>query len=68
MKHILKFVLQTLVVVFVFTPVVIGRYIWTFKWNDKFDGFLGMGIYSVYKRSYNNLLKRMKGQPVHSTF
>lgn len=58
MKHIFKFFIQTLVLVFVFTPIVIVRFLWTFKWNDKFDGFLGMGIYSVYKRSYKSLINK----------
>ena len=49
MKHILKFVLQTLVVLFYYTPIIVGRYIWTLKWNDKVNG-LPNGIYHTYKK------------------
>jgi hypothetical protein len=67
MKHILKFVLQTLIVVFIFTPIVVVRYIWTFKWNDKFNSF-PRGIYWTYKRSYQNFIRKINGLPVHTTF
>lgn len=68
MKYVFKFILQTLAVILIFTPIVVCRFIWNFKWNDKFDGTNRIGIYSIYKRSYHNLVRRIKGQPVQMTF
>lgn len=67
MKHIIFFLTQTLFVMFYFTPIVIGRFIWTFRWNDKFEGIKG-GIYSRYKRCYFDMVKKIKGYGVPSTY
>ena len=67
MKYIFKFIAQTLIVVFIFTPVVIGRLVWTFKWNDKFNDFPN-GIYKEYRKCYNRMLKNINGKPYPQTF
>lgn len=67
MKHILIFFVQTIIVVFYFTPIVIGRFIWTFRWNDNFNGIKG-GIYSRYQRCYQEMVNRIKGVGVPSTY
>jgi hypothetical protein len=67
MKYILKFIGQTLIVVFIFTPIVLGRYVWTFKWNDKFNDF-PQGIYKTYKTCYKSMLKKINGKPNPQTF
>ena len=60
MKHILKFLLQTFVIVFVFTPFFIVRFIWTFKWSDKVETTTGEdSMYRLYKRSYKHLISKL---------
>lgn len=55
MKHISLFLLQTFVLTFIFLPIVITRFIWTFKWNDNFDG-LPSGVFYQYKRCYKSMI------------
>lgn len=63
MKHILKFLGQTIVVVFVLTPFFIVRFIWTFQWSDKITTSTGEDrIYTLYKRSYRSMVNKIKGR------
>jgi hypothetical protein len=63
MKHILKFILQTIVVVFVCTPFFIVRFIWTFQWSDKIGTSTGEDrIYTLYKRSYRSMVNKIQGR------
>jgi hypothetical protein len=63
MKHILKFLGQTIVVVFVLTPFFIVRFIWTFQWSDKIGTSTGEDrIYTLYKRSYRSMVNKIKGR------
>jgi hypothetical protein len=63
MKHILKFIGQTIVVVFVLTPFFIVRFIWTFQWSDKIGTSTGEDrIYTLYKRSYRSMVNKIKGR------
>jgi hypothetical protein len=60
MKHILKFLLQTIVIVFVFTPFFIVRFLWTLKWSDKVETTTGEDrMYFLYKRSYKHLISKL---------
>lgn len=60
MKHILKFVLQTIIVSIYFI-VVIGRFIWNFKWNDTFELF-PRGLSYRYKLCVKELMWKMSGR------
>jgi hypothetical protein len=63
MKHILKFLVQTILVVFVLTPFFIVRFIWTFKWSDKITTSTGEDrIYTLYKRSYRSMINKIVGR------
>lgn len=67
MKHILFFFVQSLIVLFYFVPIVVGRFIWTFKWNDRFEGIHG-SIFKRYKKCYLEMILRIKGHRIPSTF
>lgn len=67
MKHILKFILQTLIVLFVFYPIVISRWIWTSKWNDKIDG-LNRGVSKLIPYSWRTMVRNIQGLPTWSTY
>ena len=63
MKHILKFLGQTIVVVFVCTPFFIVRFIWTFQWSDKIGTSTGEDrIYTLYKGSYRSMVNKILGR------
>ena len=66
MKHILRLILATFVLILIFIPIIIFRWIWTFKWDDKFDG-MPRGIFYAYKTSWGNLGKRMKNKQFVNT-
>lgn len=59
MKYILIFLIQTIIVLVVFTPIVLTRFIWTFRWNDEIKG-LG-SVYSTYKKCYQRMVKKIGG-------
>jgi hypothetical protein len=63
MKYVLKFLLQTIIVVFLFTPFFIIRFIWTFKFSDKIGTSTGEDrMYRLYKRSYRNMINGIRGR------
>ena len=67
MKYIIRFALATLILVFVFLPIIVARWVWTFKYDDTFEK-LPRGIFYAYRTSWRNLVRRMKGEPVFQTF
>ena len=67
MKYILIFLVQTFIVVFIYSPVVILRYIWTFRWNDKFDIF-PHGLYQRYSKCYYQMTCKINGKKYPQTF
>lgn len=63
MKYVLKFVLQTIIIVFLFTPFFIIRFIWTFKFSDKIGTSTGEDrMYRLYKRGYRNMINGIRGR------
>lgn len=63
MKYVLTFILQTIIVVFIFTPFFIVRFIWTFKWSDEVGSSMGKTkMYRVYGQSYRTLKNRVLGR------
>lgn len=58
MKHVLTFAIASLIVAFYFTPLFCLRFLWTFRWSDKYDG---LNIYKLHNRNYRNLVKKIKG-------
>lgn len=63
MKYLLKFIFQTIIIVFVLTPFFIVRFIWTFKWSDKIGTSTGEDrMYALYKRSYRTMINKIIGR------
>jgi hypothetical protein len=63
MKYVLKFILQTIIIVFVLTPFFIVRFIWTFKFSDKIGTSTGEDrMYRLYKRSYRSMVNKILGR------
>lgn len=63
MKHILIFIVQTIIVIFVFTPFFIARFIWTFKWSDEVGSSMGKTkMYRVYRQSFRTLKNKIIGR------
>jgi hypothetical protein len=63
MKYLLKFVLQTIIVVFIFTPFFIVRFIWTFKFSDKIGTSTGEDrMYRLYKKSFRVMVNNILGR------
>ena len=63
MKYLLKFILQTIIIVFIFTPFFIVRFIWTFKFSDKIGTSTGEDrMYRLYKRSYRTMVNNILGR------
>lgn len=67
MKYIAKFYAQTMVILFIFLPIIIARGIWTFKFHDKFKAY-PQGIFTIYARCWKTLVRRVQGKPVFQTF
>lgn len=65
MKHVFKFFIQSLIVIFYFYPIVIGRYIWTFKWNDNISG---MRVSKLIPQCWRKMMREIQGKPTWSTF
>ena len=63
MKHVLIFIAQTFVIVFVLTPFFIARFVWTFKWSDEVGTSIGKTkAYRVYRQSYRVFKNKMLGR------
>ena len=63
MKYLLKFIFQTIVIVFILTPIFVIRFIWTFKWSDEIGTTMGKKkMYSMYKRSYRTMVNHILGR------
>jgi hypothetical protein len=63
MKYLLKFLWQTIVIVFVLTPIFVVRFIWTFKWSDEMGSSKGkVRMYRLYKQSYHNMVSNVLGR------
>ena len=63
MKYVLKFILQTIIVFFIFTPFCIVRFIWTFKFSDKIGTSTGEDrMYRLYKTCYRVMINNIKGR------
>ena len=63
MKYILTFVIQTIIIAFVFTPFFIARFIWTFKWSDEVGTSMGKTkMYSMYKQCYRTMKNKIIGR------
>lgn len=65
MKHVLKFICQSFIVIFYLYPIVIGRYIWTFKWDDKVSG---MRVSKLIPQCWKNMIRKINGLPTWSTY
>ena len=59
MKHILKFFVQVFIIVFIFYPIIIGRYLWTFKWNDNYGG---LSVTKLYSKSFKEMVWGLQGR------
>ena len=63
MKYLLKFIFQTIVIVFILTPIFVVRFIWTFKWSDEIGTTMGKKkMYRMYKQSYHNMVSNILGR------
>ena len=67
MKHIFKFIMASIVLLFVFVPIIVARWVWTFKFDDTFPK-MPRGVFYAYKVSFRNLGRRIQGKPVFQTF
>jgi len=63
MKYLLKFLFQTIVIVFILTPIFVIRFIWTFKWSDEMGSSKGkVRMYRLYKQSYRVMVNHILGR------
>jgi hypothetical protein len=63
MKHILIFIVQTIIIAFLFTPFFIARFIWTFKWSDEVGSSMGKTkMYRMYGQSYRTMKNKILGR------
>ncbi len=63
MKYLLKFLWQTIIIVFILTPFFIVRFIWTFKFSDKIGTSTGEDrMYRLYKKSFSVMVNNILGR------
>jgi hypothetical protein len=63
MKYLLKFIFQTIIIVFILTPFFIVRFIWTFKFSDKIGTSTGEDrMYRLYKKSFRTMVNHILGR------
>ena len=58
MKHILKFLVQCFIIFFILYPIIIGRFLWTFKWNDNYGG---LNVTELFSKSWKQMKWNIQG-------
>jgi hypothetical protein len=59
MKHILKFLVQCFIIVFILYPIIIGRFLWTFKWNDNYGR---LNVTELFSKSWKQMKWNIQGK------
>jgi hypothetical protein len=66
MKHILIFLIQMIILGFMFIPVIL-KFVWTFEWDDTTRDF-PFGLKRVFKNCVRDFKRNVKNKKIPQSF